>query len=286
MYEDGWYSFVPELSSSSNNGRSETSNGKPRGHQRKESLLQQPNDPSTVAETLEDVLEELEHTNDPPEPTLSRRAASYSDFYDVVKAELHKQSQRRPRRKADRRSRHWEALTLFNESSEAFHYAQEDAGSTKLLDDRLLEESQREYLLYRDQLKVTERHLEGLISNANDALMLLTTLSQSFQSVEAQTSTFQAQCEELLTEQRRLEKLADEVGTDLYYYGYLEKATRRLNAPGASQLVEDDDFGEMVENIDACIKFMTAHVGAPSPQAATLLILTSHRRNTASVTRI
>jgi hypothetical protein len=133
---------------------------------------------------------------------------------------------------------------------------------------------------------VTERHLEGLISNANDALMLLTTLSQSFQSVEAQTSTFQAQCEELLTEQRRLEKLADEVGTDLYYYGYLEKATRRLNAPGASQLVEDDDFGEMVENIDACIKFMTAHVGAPSPQAATLLILTSHRRNTASVTRI
>ena len=83
---------------------------------------------------------------------------------------------------------------------------------------------------------MTERHLEGLIDNANDTLKLLTTLS------------------------RRLEKLADEVGTDLYYYAYLEKATRRLNAPGASQLIEDDDFGEMVENIDSCIKFMTAHV--------------------------
>lgn len=42
MYEDGWYSFVPELSNNSN-ARNETSNGRPRGHQRKESLLQQPN---------------------------------------------------------------------------------------------------------------------------------------------------------------------------------------------------------------------------------------------------
>jgi hypothetical protein len=106
---------------------------------------------------------------------------------------------------------------------------------------------------------MTERHLEGLIDNANDTLKLLTTLSQSFLSVEAQTSTFQAQCEELLTEQRRLEKLADEVGTDLYYYAYLEKATRRLNAPGAGRLIEDDDFSEMVENIDSCIKFMNTH---------------------------
>lgn len=258
MYEDGWYSFVPELGNG-NNGRTETSSGRARGHQRKESLLQQPNEPNNIAETLEDVLEELENTNDPPEPTLPRRAASYSDFYDVVKAELLKDSQRKPRRKVDRKSRNWEALTLFHEGSEASQYTQKEAVSSESLDNRLLEESQREYLLYRDQLKMTERHLEGLIDNANDTLKLLTTLSQSFLSVEAQTSTFQAQCEELLAEQRRLEKLADEVGTDLYYYAYLEKATRRLNAPGASQLVEDDDFSEMVENIDSCIKFMTTH---------------------------
>lgn len=42
MYEDGWYSFVPELGNG-NNGRAETPSGRPRGHQRKESLLQQPN---------------------------------------------------------------------------------------------------------------------------------------------------------------------------------------------------------------------------------------------------
>ncbi|KAL7797223.1 Sec34-like family domain-containing protein [Trichoderma ceciliae] len=252
MYEDGWYSFVPELGNN-NNGRNESSSGRLRGHQRKESLLQQPNEANNIAETLEDVLEEAEHTNDPPQPSLHRRAASYSDFYDVVRAELLKDAQRGPRRKVDKRGRNWEALTLLNEN------IKREVVPSEPLDDRLLEESQQEYALYRDQLKMTERHLEGLIGDANDTLKLLTTLSQSFLSVEAQTSTFQAQCEELLTEQRRLEKLADEVGTDLYYYAYLEKATRRLNAPGAGRLVEDDDFGEMVENIDSCIKFMTTH---------------------------
>lgn len=121
--------------------------------------------------------------------------------------------------------------------------------------------------LYRDQLALTERHLDGLIDDANATLNLLTSLSNSFQSVEAQTSTFQSQCEDLVNEQRRLEALADEVGTDLHYYAYLDNATRRLNAPGASRLVEDASFGEMVENIDSCIVFMEEHVrstGIPS----------------------
>lgn len=114
--------------------------------------------------------------------------------------------------------------------------------------------------VYRDQLILTERHLDGLIDDANATLKLLTSLSDSFQSVETQTSSFRAQCEDLLTEQRRLEILADEVGTDLHYYAYLDTATRRLNAPGASRLVDDDNFGEMIENIDSCIAFMEEHV--------------------------
>lgn len=114
--------------------------------------------------------------------------------------------------------------------------------------------------LYRDQLQLTERHLGGLIDDANATLELLTQLSNSFQSVEAQTSTFQSQCEEVLNEQKKLEKLADEVGTDYYYYSYLDTATRRLNAPGAGRLVDDESFGEMLDNIDACIAFMEDHV--------------------------
>jgi hypothetical protein len=134
------------------------------------------------------------------------------------------------------------------------------------------------YRLYRDQLSLTERHLDGLIDDANATLKLLTSLSNSFGSVEAQTSTFQSQCEELLTEQRRLEELANEVGTDLHYYAYLDNATRRLNAPGASRLVDDASFGEMVENIDSCIMFMEEHVRMPhnfQAQALTRLALLS-----------
>jgi hypothetical protein len=126
--------------------------------------------------------------------------------------------------------------------------------------------------LYRDQLTVTERHLDGLIEDANATLKLLTSLSNSFGSVEAQTSTFQSQCEELLQEQRRLEDLADEVGTDLHYYAYLDNATRRLNAPGASRLVDDASFGEMAENIDACIVFMENHVRIPFATKAQMLM--------------
>lgn len=114
--------------------------------------------------------------------------------------------------------------------------------------------------LYRDQLALTERHLDALIDDANGALALLTSLSDSFQAVEAQTTSFQSNCEGLVSERRRLEKLADEVGTDLHYYAYLDTAMRRLNAPGASRLVDDASFGEMVQNIDSCIDFMDSHV--------------------------
>lgn len=107
---------------------------------------------------------------------------------------------------------------------------------------------------------MTERHLDGLIDDANGALQLLSSLADSFRTVEEQTTSFQSQCNDLLSEQRRLEKLADEVGTDLYYYAYADSVTRRLNAIGASRLVDDEGFGEILSNLDACIAFMTKHV--------------------------
>ncbi len=114
---------------------------------------------------------------------------------------------------------------------------------------------------------MTERHLERLVADANGALDLLTSLADNFRAVEAQTSSFQAQCDDLLSEERRLQKLADEVGTDLHYYAYLDGVNRRLNAPGASRLVDHENFGEILANLDACIEFMIQHV---SPLVDTL----------------
>lgn len=118
--------------------------------------------------------------------------------------------------------------------------------------------------LYHDQLAMTERHLGTLIEDANCALKVLETLCESFRAVEDQTRSFQSQCDDLLSEQKRLQGLADEVGTDLYYYGYLDTVTRRLNAPGAVRLVDDDSFEEILGNLESCIAFMSANV-CPTP---------------------
>lgn len=212
-----------------------------------------------MAEPLENVYEEIENTNTPPEATLTRRASSYSDFYDITKAHTSKDEYHK-RKNIIRKERQWEALMLSEDASKCKSLENVNDYNVKdTLDEQLRGASQEEYTLYRDQLQLTERHLDGLIDDANATLKLLTILSNSFTSVEAQTSSFQLQCEDLLNEQKRLEKLADEVGTDLHYYAYLDTATRRLNGPGASRLVEDDTFGEMVENIDACIVFMNEH---------------------------
>jgi hypothetical protein len=116
--------------------------------------------------------------------------------------------------------------------------------------------------LYRDQLELSARHLDSLLDDTTSALNLLATLSESFKAVESQTTAFQAQCEDLLAEQKRLRNLADEVGTDLQYYAYLEPLTRRLNAPGAGRLIRSDDFLDMLTNLNTCIDFMDQHVSS------------------------
>ncbi|XWW99320.1 hypothetical protein V2A60_007329 [Cordyceps javanica] len=227
MYEDAWYSFVPEAT-----GKHAASGNARGGHKRNESLLQQPNGKSSYRSRQEQQIE-----------TLKKRMG--------LQKHLVSGGQHLVRIAATRNE-----LTETNHIP-TLHTA--DLEKNNAYNEQLLEASQQEYLLYRDQLSLTERHLNALIIDTNAALGLLTQLSDSFQSVEAQTSTFQAQCEELLTEQTRLEKLANDVGTDYYYYSYLDNATRRLNAPGAGRLVDDESFGEMVENIDACVAFMEDH---------------------------
>ncbi|KAL7619808.1 Golgi transport complex subunit 3 [Parahypoxylon ruwenzoriense] len=252
MYEDSWYNFVPDHTHKRNPSIQQTS-----GHRRRESLLQQPNGTrqSDAVEPLEELFEEPETAIDPPEATLTRRAKSYSDFYHVVRAQLSKDAAAKKRRKKAK-ERSLEALMVKGIGDEA-----EDQRPPQLasLGSELIEASQQEYLVYRDQLEMTERHLDALIGDANSALDLLTSLADSFRAVESQTSSFQAQCDDLLSEERRLQKLADEVGTDLHYYTYLDGVTRRLNAAGASRLVNHESFGEILTTLDACIAFMVDH---------------------------
>lgn len=99
-----------------------------------------------------------------------------------------------------------------------------------------------------------------MLDDTTSALDLLAGLSESFKTVESQTTAFQAQCEDLLSEQKRIRDLADEVGLSLQYYAYLEPLTRRLNAPGSGRIVKNDDFLDMLMNLNTCIDFMDEHV--------------------------
>lgn len=262
MYDDSWYSFVPEVA------KTAASTVKNAGHRRKESLLQQPNgtiQPSEAPEPLSRLLEDPQDNNDPPEPALARRAKSYSDFYHVVRAQLAKDAHKKREDRKRRKDKSLEALMIAANVDNwlAANVDNMPVPRRPVLDqynDQLLEASQHEYLIYKDQLELTERHLDALIVDTNASLDLLTTLSNSFQAVETQTTSFQSQCEDLIDEQKRLQKLADDVGTDLYFYTYLDNVTRRLNAPGAGRLVEDAVFGEVLDNLNSCIDFMTKHV--------------------------
>ncbi|KAK6216460.1 hypothetical protein LQW54_003465 [Pestalotiopsis sp. IQ-011] len=251
MYDDSWYNFVPEVTHKKTPSVSQST-----GHKRRESLLQPLNgaNQNDAPEPLANLYEEADATEGPPEATLLRRAKSYSDFYHVVRAQIAKDTKKK--RKKKRTDRSLEALNVQRPEDDINQLHDEP---TEFTDDQLLEASQQEYLVYQDQLALTDRHLDTLIEDANGALELLETLASSFRSVETQTSSFQAQCDDLLSEEKRLQKLADEVGTDLHYYAYLDGVTRRLNAPGASRLVDHENFAEILTNTDACIQFMAKH---------------------------
>ncbi|KAK3376730.1 Sec34-like family-domain-containing protein [Lasiosphaeria ovina] len=259
MYDDSWYSFVPDFQQPRRPAGGGASGV---GHRRRESLLQQPNgttEHSDAVDALPALLENGEDTKSPPQATPIQRAKSYSDFYDIVTARLSDVALKKKRGRR-RGNIAWEALAVPPQPAHAMtaNWGQDDEEDivNEKLRSELLRASQQKYTLYHDQLAMTERHLGSLIEDANGALKVLETLCQSFRAVDDQTSSFQSQCDDLLTEQKRLQTLANDVGTDLHYYAYLDTVTRRLNGPGAGRLVDDDGFGEILLNLDSCIAFM------------------------------
>lgn len=192
-----------------------------------------------IVETIE---EAPEKDNGPPPATVARRAKSYSDFYDVVRAHLKKE--RGLERKKSREN-------IANELQFAEWYA--------AVNEELLDASHEEYRLYHDQLHLMRTHLDSVIGDTTSALDTLSSLSESFKAVDAQTTAFRTQCEGLIDDQKRITKLADDMEKNLRYYLYLEPITKRLNAPGAGNIVRGNEFTEMLVNLDTCLEYMQAH---------------------------
>ena len=202
-----------------------------------------------VVEAIEESNEDEDPWNGPPKARVARRAQSYSDFYDVVTS-----YEKKERKVARKKS--WDSQ---DHSKGVRHEELDFDDEFALLEDRLLEESHAGYQTYLEQLQMSSSHLDNLLSSTQNTLSILSTLSTSFQSVEAQTDAFRRQCESLITEQRRLDTLADAIEENARYYTYLEPMTRRLNAPGAANLVKGKDFPEMLFNLDNCLAYMESH---------------------------
>ncbi|KAL9609044.1 MAG: hypothetical protein Q9167_006165 [Letrouitia subvulpina] len=250
MYDDAsYYTFIP--SAQQHDDKSQT----PR-HRRKQSLLNQPNEefqadvgqldgnqrPNAATET----------STAPPKATLARRAQSYTDFHHAVRAVLGQDHNQEVKGKGKlAKQNELSVVDLKDELDFLDWYGG--------IETRLLDANYEEYTDYLKQLESSSSHLDSLLSNTNSTLDLLSLLTKSFKDVEAQTLTFQRQCEGLVQEQQRMVKLADDMSQNLKYYSYLEPITRRLNAPGAGNYVRSKEFSNMLSRLDECLSYMATH---------------------------
>ncbi|KAL9577266.1 MAG: hypothetical protein Q9203_007527, partial [Teloschistes exilis] len=244
MYDDAsYYAFMPSAAPQ------EDRQATPK-HKRRQSLLQQPNEDAQANNdrTLDAIAEssaEARRNAAPPKATVNRRAQSYSDFHHAVTSIFGADSIREDERKDK------DAGNIKDDLDFADWY---DG-----IEDDLLDASHDEYTDYQRQLDLASSHLDTLLSDTNNTLNLLSSLSDSFKAVEAQTTTFQKQCEGLTQEQKRLASLTDGINQNLKYYGFLEPVTRRLNAPTAGSMVRSQEFSAMLARLDECLEYMAAH---------------------------
>ncbi|KIJ49534.1 hypothetical protein M422DRAFT_160832 [Sphaerobolus stellatus SS14] len=111
-------------------------------------------------------------------------------------------------------------------------------------------------------------HLENVSSRREGCEKLLEAVDRiesevddmigEWRSVEEGGRSLKDACERLLQEKDRLMDLTDAISLRLEYFQELEHATRMLNHPGES-LVLQSDFLLMVERVDVCIEFLQSH---------------------------
>ncbi|KAJ5594800.1 uncharacterized protein N7459_001008 [Penicillium hispanicum] len=123
----------------------------------------------------------------------------------------------------------------------------------------LVEESYDQYQNCLDELQQSKEHIDEILMSTLTLLDDLSSLSESFRSVESQTSNFEKQCEGLLSAQQRETKLANSIQNNLHYYDFLDPSSRRLNAPGAGNTVRDKEFSDMLRRLDVCLDYMETH---------------------------
>ncbi|KAI0338277.1 Sec34-domain-containing protein [Trametopsis cervina] len=127
-------------------------------------------------------------------------------------------------------------------------------------------------LIDRSVTHSQEAHFRTHLANVADHLETCDRLTQrvdevereveemlgEWRSVEDSGKSLKDACEHMLEERDRLLEMTESISARLEYFQELEHATRMLNHPGES-LVLQTDFLYMVERVDICIDFLKAH---------------------------
>ncbi|KZT22200.1 Sec34-domain-containing protein [Neolentinus lepideus HHB14362 ss-1] len=125
--------------------------------------------------------------------------------------------------------------------------------------DRSVAHSQEAH--FRAHLENLSEHLatcDRLVQRVDEIDTEVDEMMREWRSVEEGGKNLKEACERLLEERDQLLELTDAIGERLEYFQELEHATRMLNHPGES-LVLQTDFLYMVERVDICIDYLRAH---------------------------
>ncbi|KAF8139471.1 Sec34-domain-containing protein [Mycena galopus ATCC 62051] len=125
--------------------------------------------------------------------------------------------------------------------------------------DRSVAHSQEAH--FRAHVASVSEHLDTcdrLVERIDEVDAEVDGMLEGWRGVEEGGKSLKDACERLLEERDRLLEMTDEIGTRLEYFQELEQATRMLNHPGES-LVLQTDFLYMVERVDICIDYLKAH---------------------------
>ncbi|RPD58666.1 Sec34-domain-containing protein [Lentinus tigrinus ALCF2SS1-6] len=125
--------------------------------------------------------------------------------------------------------------------------------------DRSVTHSQEAHI--RAHLGTVSDHLETcdrLVIRIDEIDKEVDDMLQGWRSVEESGRSLKDACELLLQERDRILDMSVAIDERLEYFQELEHATRMLNHPGES-LVLQTDFLYMVERVDICIDYLKAH---------------------------
>ncbi|KAH9993581.1 Sec34-like family-domain-containing protein [Russula vinacea] len=125
--------------------------------------------------------------------------------------------------------------------------------------DRSVAHSQEAH--FRQHLSRVSEHLDmcdKLVGRIDQVDAEVASMLEKWRSVEEGGKSLQDASQKLLDERDQLVELQEAIGTSLEYFQELEHATRLLNHPGES-LVLQTDFLYMVERVDICIEFLKSH---------------------------